>query len=333
MGLKNHEKKDKKKSHPLYALMLCFLYVLFFTIPLVSATTFTDIIAEWGLFSRNVTIGSGDNTIIMNGTTGNISTVGNITANTYYGDGSQLTGISSGFSNGSNIWVNNMGVGIEPAYPIHALKQTSGNPIMYFDINGTGGLGSAVNFNLLVPSHATDTGTLGILGFFNNLNNGKDRTGATLVEGVRNNFDTSGVVQTKGSATYKGVYNIYNSVQHTGGTITYYGEHSTMPNALILSGNPTYNIYGNKLDSGSTILDIASGTINRYGLYLQGWACTAFDNNCYGIYDNGGNWKTLGSIQGNDYYSGDGTQGMTGTCTIASITSITVKDGLITGCT
>lgn len=39
-----------------------------------------------------------------------------------------------------------------------------------------------------------------------------------------------------------------------------------------------------------------------------------------------------GTLKATDYYSGDGTQGMTGTCTIALITSITVKDGLITGC-
>jgi hypothetical protein len=38
------------------------------------------------------------------------------------------------------------------------------------------------------------------------------------------------------------------------------------------------------------------------------------------------------SIQALDYYSGDGTVGFTGTCTILSITSITVKDGLITAC-
>lgn len=37
-----------------------------------------------------------------------------------------------------------------------------------------------------------------------------------------------------------------------------------------------------------------------------------------------------GAIQGNDYYSGDGTQGMTGSC--GASTTLTVKDGLITAC-
>lgn len=44
------------------------------------------------------------------------------------------------------------------------------------------------------------------------------------------------------------------------------------------------------------------------------------------------NLEVNGTTRSNDYYSGDGTQGFTGTCTIAAITSITVKDGLITGC-
>jgi len=37
-----------------------------------------------------------------------------------------------------------------------------------------------------------------------------------------------------------------------------------------------------------------------------------------------------GALQANDYYSGDGTQGYTGSC--GSSTTLTVKDGLITGC-
>lgn len=40
--------------------------------------------------------------------------------------------------------------------------------------------------------------------------------------------------------------------------------------------------------------------------------------------------EVTGSIQGDDYYSGDGTQGMTGSC--GSATTLTIKDGLITAC-
>lgn len=43
-----------------------------------------------------------------------------------------------------------------------------------------------------------------------------------------------------------------------------------------------------------------------------------------------GNYTTLGTVQAADYRSGDGTLGYTGSC--ADGTSITVKDGLITGC-
>jgi hypothetical protein len=40
--------------------------------------------------------------------------------------------------------------------------------------------------------------------------------------------------------------------------------------------------------------------------------------------------KNDGGYQADDYYSGDGTQGMTGTC--ADGTSLTVKDGIVTSC-
>lgn len=39
-----------------------------------------------------------------------------------------------------------------------------------------------------------------------------------------------------------------------------------------------------------------------------------------------------GAAQATDYYSGDGTQGITATCGGISVTSITIKDGLITAC-
>lgn len=45
---------------------------------------------------------------------------------------------------------------------------------------------------------------------------------------------------------------------------------------------------------------------------------------------NATNSNFTGTITANDYYSGDGTQGMTGTC--ASTTTLTIKDGLITAC-
>lgn len=40
--------------------------------------------------------------------------------------------------------------------------------------------------------------------------------------------------------------------------------------------------------------------------------------------------ETKGAVYANDYYSGDGTQGYTGSCAIG--TALTVKDGLITAC-
>lgn len=222
-----------------------------------------------------------------------------------------------------------LNIGMEDGGLINVFKEsTLGDPASSFNVNVSAGLGSALSFKLKVPSHTLDTGTVAAIGVSNDLTTYKDRSGATILEGIRNNIYDS-VVHTKGTNTYKGVSNLMSVSANSGGTSSIYGVYTVMPQFIIFSGNPVYNSYGEYIKSGASV-DLASATINRYGIYLDDWACSGFDDACYGIYDDGGKWRTLGSMQANDYFSGDGTQGMTGTC--GSGTTLTVKDGLITGC-
>ena len=45
-----------------------------------------------------------------------------------------------------------------------------------------------------------------------------------------------------------------------------------------------------------------------------------------------GDLEVVGDVRAGNYFGGAGTQGMSGTCTLAGITTITVEDGLITAC-
>ncbi len=76
-------------------------------------------------------------------------------------------------------------------------------------------------------------------------------------------------------------------------------------------------------------------TGSSYGIYSIG--------NIYGVYGKSDNGRAIygysgygwagyftGKLRATDYYSGDGTQGMTGTCAYNS--PLNVKDGLIVGC-
>ncbi len=78
-----------------------------------------------------------------------------------------------------------------------------------------------------------------------------------------------------------------------------------------------------------------------YVMYLEDESSDASPN----VFANSGNvgigtttannykMEIKGSLLAEDIYSGDGTQGMTGSCGGVSITSLTIKDGLITACT
>lgn len=223
-----------------------------------------------------------------------------------------------------NVRFNRIGIGTVPSYPIHYVGNLAGSSVGFFTINATSGISSALSFNLDVPSSVSATGIIGALGFYNKINEKKDRSGSTLIEGIRNEIGTNSVAQSGGTTDIKVINNDINFRQNTGGTQNAYGSYTDFAGPLILSGSPTYNLYGHYV-VGNPTLDIASGTVNRYGVYATGFSKGTYDDVAFGFW-------TDGAIKGADYYSGDGTQGMTGTCTLASITTITVKDGLITGC-
>lgn len=78
------------------------------------------------------------------------------------------------------------------------------------------------------------------------------------------------------------------------------------------------------------ITTTAPGVFNTNVLYIGGTYAnigigTNVPNSAYKL-------EVAGAIKTTDYYSSDGTVGFTGTCTLLSITAITVKNGLITDC-
>lgn len=85
------------------------------------------------------------------------------------------------------------------------------------------------------------------------------------------------------------------------------------------------NLYGTVLSAtDNDVNNAAGGTFNVSNVTLVNATAT-------------GTITGIGQVRGasalfTDLYSGDGTQGATTTCTIAGLTSITVKDGLITAC-
>ncbi|MDP3052818.1 MAG: hypothetical protein Q8N22_02600 [bacterium] len=78
------------------------------------------------------------------------------------------------------------------------------------------------------------------------------------------------------------------------------------------------------------------------GFYSGGWRMAVLDNGNVGIGTAGPSYllEVNGTLRANDYYSGDGTQGLTNSasywlCADATCTTkcqATIKDGLITGC-
>jgi|GEM_PF-5300400 len=97
---------------------------------------------------------------------------------------------------------------------------------------------------------------------------------------------------------------------------TNYGVYSSVAGAA----PNNYGFYGN----------ISGGTTD-WGIYITGEDKNYFSGNV-GIGQSSPTYKleVVGTLKATDYYSDDGTQGMTGTCT--SGMNLTVKDGLITAC-
>lgn len=81
---------------------------------------------------------------------------------------------------------------------------------------------------------------------------------------------------------------------------------------------------------GNYIYDVtgAGAVTNMYGLYIENITKGGTLN--YAIYSAGGDSYHAGTFQAGGFKSSDGTAGATGTITLASITTITVKNGLIT---
>lgn len=117
-------------------------------IPLVSADFFNRVDTDFVNATQNVTIGTGNITVTINGSSGLINTSGNITADTYFGDGSQLTGIS-----GSGLWTDADANYIEyVSKGINASNSTVVYPNLmnWLELTCTGGYCIVVNDNAYV---------------------------------------------------------------------------------------------------------------------------------------------------------------------------------------
>lgn len=119
---------------------------------------------------------------------------------------------------------------------------------------------------------------------------------------------------------------IWDLTKRAGG-IEYIINSRNMNNSFFINGTGFVGIGGRNSNSRFTVNGDTNVTVNLIlGGNLTG---TGTYNQLTGML----NVTSINGIQAQNYSSADGTQGFTGTCTILGLTSITVKQGLITGCT
>lgn len=360
MELKSKEQEttpaNHVKKHPLFIRSVVILSIFLFFASVVSASTFSDIMADWGLFSRNVTIGNGTTSIEMNGTTGMINTTGNISADTYYGDGSKLTGISGGSSftysdyfnqdlnTSNNVRFRNVKVG-------NNTQTTLGTDgLLLLDGNYSGAVvavGASVKpvyygpatFAVVLGNPIMRAESEAQLFRFTPLWPAKNNRTATALYFAppTHAINLSEDYRLTAESQVTRSYFAFNDASRDFSTVDYrWFEHGGAVQFLDLNYElPDYNEVIYHAKGGATRTAGTSGSINQQGFKCTGFGTmsglTSSDNvECFS--SDGGIVNLTGNsiLQSNDYYSGDGTQGMTGTC--GSGTTLTVKDGLITGC-
>lgn len=270
----------------------------------------------------------------------NVDVNGSVTADSFHGDGSALTGLETPiWTNESGVatyqgdavvngtlQIGNMEISGNDAEPelsyVGSLLSGDANSIFNIKMNTTLFPASPFSFEAYIDDTASTTaGVLvqkGAIGTYADISNNQ------LVEGIRFIFDEFSDSQSQGIRIYKGLNNEFKSITQTGGTQTSYGVYSLFNTPTIGGGTGITNLYGSYNDFATTVSFAGSptinkygfyskgiadlmiaGTSNRYGLYLTGYDKGAYENNVYAIYVN----------DGNSYFGGD--INITGTVTKA----------------
>lgn len=194
------------------------------------------------------------------------------------------------------------------------------------------GLVGTMLFNLNFDNDSPNGASAVILdGNFNFKNSTNSYTGY----GLRLKTNNAGVPQTAGTRT-SNLADLSPVIpqQGTGGTSNLNILNVNIPSIFKLSGNQNLNIKGITI-SRSTFFDFGTGTDDIVGLKLTGFGSGIGLENEKALYVDGGKSVfngnlnvTSGGTQSNDYYSGDGSQGLTVQLNMTGC-NITVKDGLI----
>ena len=119
--------------------------------------------------------------------TGDLTTTGNITADTYFGDGSQLTGIDSVWEvSGSDIYYNDGNVGIGTSNPTFPNRDSK----LVIEGSGTGTTGRTA---FVVRNTATDSAASFILANSDENSMSAQVSGSSYVGGEKAGFSTTGL--------------------------------------------------------------------------------------------------------------------------------------------
>lgn len=256
-----------------------FVIVLFSLMVGVSAFAATEIISDWGVFYDNLTVGNGSNTIIFYGDEGNISALGNVSADFYVGDGSLLTGISS-YTHPEQMELNSTS-GTTGDYPL-ILNQDftvssgfSNTHLSTLDINNDLTIsGSSFVFNTMSGAdiavdvtHSGFTGTQGIVADGIRVQVAMDDT---ILPGLQS--DANGLDVAISRSSSNSVYGAYTKANQAGTGASYgyqgYGSNSGAGTTLNAVGVYGFAASTNGLEAG--ILASSFGTGNSDFAYYGG---------------------------------------------------------------
>jgi len=237
--------------------------------------------------------------------TGNLTIEGNITGTYYFGSGLHLTGLT-----GQDPWNTS---------PQTVNLTTSGN-ITAGGLNVTDWLNATCDINTTGDVTATHfygdaSGMTGISALGNGWTNTSTHTTTKLNASCAGNFTVEGNLSVDGGIIFKGAVN--ESVM--GYSNVRLGVYAGTPRVTFETGGTLWEI-----DNGGGGLRFINGL--TYEAIMRVLNKSVQVGDAYNAY----NLTVYGNTTSTNYFSGDGSQGMTGSC--ASDTELVIKDGLVISC-